>query len=298
MKKLLMAMVFAGMAGGTYAADFSDLQNFKVSDIKMIVAADVAPSAVELTNTPEVFYPESKSDTNNGTAWTNSNLAHVKTWIHLRVLEQHNMVFRDAGDLKVSAFPIWLEGNSHRSAEQLATMLDSFFCNLDRAKRNTPKSRDLLAGLLLAGRSNGKDVRWLADGIDELYNFRGESKQTVLKEQLEQTPGADALDRSRRAHLTVWTTLLVTDQFFEVFGKSGQREIAAFSVWREGNSPTRASNQLADRMDAVFRVHGAKNNYPESRANLARLLVAGRDGGKNVRWLADGIDELYTFWKE
>ena len=35
MKKILVAVVLAGMAGGVYAADFSALQTSKASDIKM-----------------------------------------------------------------------------------------------------------------------------------------------------------------------------------------------------------------------------------------------------------------------
>ena len=36
MKRILMAAVLAGMTTGVYAADFSDLQTFKVSDVKNI----------------------------------------------------------------------------------------------------------------------------------------------------------------------------------------------------------------------------------------------------------------------
>lgn len=37
MKRVLMAMIIVGFAGGVYAADFSDLQAFKASDVKDVV---------------------------------------------------------------------------------------------------------------------------------------------------------------------------------------------------------------------------------------------------------------------
>lgn len=135
------------------------------------------------------------------------------------------------------------------------------------------------------GKISRGEYDWLMGGLNDL-------DQTFKSGQ------ASALDIGNRAHKTVWTTLRVTGQLDTVFFRSGNRKIAGFPVWREGNS-ARASQQLADRLDGVFvGIRGAKRNIPGARQTLAGLLTAGRDGGKDVRWLADRIDELYTFWKE
>jgi len=139
--------------------------------------------------------------------------------------------------------------------------------------------------LLDEGKLSREEYDWLMGGLNDL-------DQTFKSGQ------AFALDIGNRAHKTVWTTLRITGQLDTVFFRAGDRKIAGFPVWREGNS-ARASQQLADRLDGVFvGIRGAKRNVPGARQTLAGLLTAGRDGEKDVRWLADRIDELYTFWKE
>ncbi len=59
MKKVLMAAVFAVMAGGVCAADFADLQTFKAADVKTAVVPETAepvPAGPQLQNTVKQFY--------------------------------------------------------------------------------------------------------------------------------------------------------------------------------------------------------------------------------------------------
>lgn len=45
MKKIIMAVVLAGMSGAVYAVDFSDLQTFKASDVKGVTVPSSSPVA-------------------------------------------------------------------------------------------------------------------------------------------------------------------------------------------------------------------------------------------------------------
>jgi len=117
--------------------------------------------------------------------------------------------------------------------------------------------------------------------------------------QLRKWDQESPLDINRRAHKTVWTTLYATGQITTAFADSGDRRIAGFLAWRAGTPEPGVAWQLAGRLDGIFvDVRGARRNVPETRELLTGILSSGRAGGKNVRWLADKIDELYTFWGE
>lgn len=136
--------------------------------------------------------------------------------------------------------------------------------------------------LLNEGQISQQDYEWLMAGLNDLSQMNKSSR-------------ASRLDINNRAHKTVWTTLYLTEQLKVAFVNAGSLKIAGFPVWEEDAS---AAMRLAGKMDGIFvNMRGAKRNTPDSRDILAGLLSSGRDG-KDVRWLADSIDELYTFWGE
>jgi len=136
--------------------------------------------------------------------------------------------------------------------------------------------------LLAEGKISRAEYDWLM-GVNKLDDMkRGQE---------------DTLDINNRAHKTVWTTLLITEQLSAVFPIAGGVKVADFPIWREGSQDIAAA-QLAERMDSIFvEIRGAKRNSPESLEYLAKILVIARDG-MDVVWLADMIDHLYTFWGE
>ncbi|MBI3551344.1 MAG: hypothetical protein HY077_02395 [Elusimicrobia bacterium] len=108
---------------------------------------------------------------------------------------------------------------------------------------------------------------------------------------------ADALDESRRAHLTTWSTLRALGQFHEVFCDAGRIKIADLSFWYENGFGSK-SMKMAGAIDGVFiKVRGAKRLNEDARAALAALLETGKDEGRNLRWLADQIEGLYQFYE-
>ncbi|HAH32005.1 MAG TPA: hypothetical protein DCL44_06800 [Elusimicrobia bacterium] len=99
--------------------------------------------------------------------------AHISTWYDLSNLKEINTNFANSGCIKIAGLRLWhrASASSMSQAEELAEKLDSTWVKLSGAKRKTPESRELLAKALIYGLDNGKDIRWLADRVHELYTF-------------------------------------------------------------------------------------------------------------------------------
>ena len=69
--------------------------------------------------------------------WNNNNLACLKTWIHLKVLNQHNKVFWDTGRLKMNQLTFWNQSSSSElisfAAKTICQQLDNMFRLFDKA---------------------------------------------------------------------------------------------------------------------------------------------------------------------
>lgn len=100
--------------------------------------------------------------------------AHIHTWFALLGLEQIDEVFGEAGKLKVSRLAIWNENKLGSKSRHLAVQLDRFFVNLLHAK-GVEGAVVRLAAALEEGGGRGLSLRWLADRVDELYQFANES---------------------------------------------------------------------------------------------------------------------------
>lgn len=117
--------------------------------------------------------------------WNNNNLACLKTWIHLKVLDQHNSVFWNAGELTMDQLTFWnLAGSPELrsvAAKTICTQLDNMFRLHDKAGyeegSDIAKAVESMHAVLTDA---DKTVTELASVIDDNYKFRGEGDDDAL----------------------------------------------------------------------------------------------------------------------
>jgi ubiquinone biosynthesis protein UbiJ len=111
--------------------------------------------------------------------WINNKPACLKTWIHLKALEQHNEVFTAAGLLKMNQLLFWNQsagsGLRELSAKTICTQLDNMFRLFDKAEyENSSNTLKAIDGLVKVMTDESKTIADLAAAADINYRFRGE----------------------------------------------------------------------------------------------------------------------------
>ena len=112
--------------------------------------------------------------------WNNNNLACLKTWIHLKVLDQHNSVFWNAGELTMNQLTFWnLAASSELrsvAAKTICTQLDNMFRMIDKAGYEAGNdTANAIESMHIVLTDSDKTVAELASVIDDNYKFRSES---------------------------------------------------------------------------------------------------------------------------
>lgn len=150
MKRILMAAVLVVMAGGAYAADFSDLQTFKASDVK---DSTMIPQEVIINKVQ------------NSGILDNSKWAHRTTWtILMRLNFIPRTEFSDAGGLAVN------DGQSIPAGHIIAAeQIDSVFMEIRGARRVEGFIHVMAIAQALSGKN--MSVKDFADLIDTMYMF-------------------------------------------------------------------------------------------------------------------------------
>ena len=167
MKKIMMAVITLA-AGQVYAGGFA------LPDIQQIKTMEVPALAVPVQTGKSEANIKASAD---GTMLDNNNPAHADTWFMLShgILNElgKDDAFITAGRIKIADLASFREDNSAIPLPEtaLATRLEPLFVNMLGAERRTPNSLADLAALLRNGRDTGKNVRWLADGINGIYVF-------------------------------------------------------------------------------------------------------------------------------
>lgn len=117
--------------------------------------------------------------------WNNNNLACLKTWIHLKVLDQLNVVFKDAGTLKMNRLMFWNQFASSKlrsiSAKTICIQLDNMFRLHDKAIYEENSNRETAIESMYSIMTNKNNtIATLAFNIDNNYKFRGETENDAL----------------------------------------------------------------------------------------------------------------------
>lgn len=112
-------------------------------------------------------------------AWSNNNLAHVHTWMALRVLGQSSKTFAASENVKVREFEFWVDGDSAamraQKARTLAAQIDNIFRLFQGASYEPGftmvKAINAMAAIL---RNADKTMADLGEEADQCYFFAGE----------------------------------------------------------------------------------------------------------------------------
>ena len=117
--------------------------------------------------------------------WNNNNLACLKTWIHLKVLSQLDVVFKDAANLKMNQLTFWNQSASSElrtiAAKTICSQLDNMFRLFDKATYETGSNNSSAIEAMLQIMINEKNtILELATEIDNNYKFRGESDDEAI----------------------------------------------------------------------------------------------------------------------
>lgn len=112
-------------------------------------------------------------------AWSNNNLAHVHTWMALRVLGQSSKTFDASEDVKVCNYEFWVDGDSaamrSQKARALAVQLDNIFRLYQGASYESDYSKlKAINALATVLRSGDKTIAALGEEADNCYFFAGE----------------------------------------------------------------------------------------------------------------------------
>lgn len=108
-----------------------------------------------------------------------------------------------------------------------------------------------------------------------------------------------SLKRDKRAHVTVWAELFQLNQITTNFMDSGSISLSNFPITISGTQEIMIFSVQLDNVLVAGR--GAKrklskpNGYPMT---IASLLQQGSREERDVRWFADQMANLYTFWQE
>lgn len=117
--------------------------------------------------------------------WNNNNLACLKTWVHLRVLDQHNEAFRDAEKIRMDQLTFWNNASSNEareiSAKTLCNQLDNMFRLWDKADyENSSSAKEAVEAMLKVFLNGKKTLNDLAQAVDDNYKFKGEKPDEAL----------------------------------------------------------------------------------------------------------------------
>jgi len=117
--------------------------------------------------------------------WNTNNLACLKTWIHLKVLNQHNRVFKTTGSLKMKQLTFWNQAASPDirsvAAKTISFQLDNMFRMFDKAVYETESSKNkAVKSMQRILMDESATVFDLAVEIDNNYRFRGESEDEAI----------------------------------------------------------------------------------------------------------------------
>jgi len=117
--------------------------------------------------------------------WNNNNLACLKTWIHLKVLNQLDVVFKDAANLKMNQLTFWNQSASSElrsiAAKTICSQLDNMFRLFDKATYESGINNSSATEAMLRVMTNEKNtVAELASEINNNYKFRGESDDDAI----------------------------------------------------------------------------------------------------------------------
>jgi hypothetical protein len=134
--------------------------------------------------------------------------------------------------------------------------------------------------------------------ISEIANIKMKSDLVALK-----SLPSDKLDGNRRAHKTVWTTLFKMEEISRNFDESGSLKVSSIKSVAQSQVMPQGYMLLTIVADMVDKVlvegRGAKRNYNKSyQSAITDLLIRGVNEDRNLKWLADELDHLYTFWQE
>lgn len=111
--------------------------------------------------------------------WSNNNLAHIHTWMALRVLGQNSKTFAASENLKIREFEFWVDGDSAamraQKARAMAAQIDNIF-RLYQGASYEPKFTKVTAINTLAAVLRGADKTLveLGEQADLCYFFAGE----------------------------------------------------------------------------------------------------------------------------
>jgi hypothetical protein len=117
--------------------------------------------------------------------WSNNNLACLKTWIHLRVLDQHNEAFKEAAQIKMNQLTFWIQSSSPElrkiAAATICSQLDNMFRLWDKARYEKGSGMKKAAAEMLSVLTVGsKTISELAGKVDDNYLFKGETEDEAL----------------------------------------------------------------------------------------------------------------------
>ena len=116
--------------------------------------------------------------------WSNNNLAHIHTWMCLRVLNEipSNITFDIAGKIKMNELAFWsdLDSPAQRAtkAKTIAAQIDNFFRLIQGAQYELGIDRALAVQAIAEVLQDAtKALKKLARGADDCYRFRNEAPQ-------------------------------------------------------------------------------------------------------------------------
>lgn len=117
--------------------------------------------------------------------WNNNSLACIKVWIHLKILNQHNKLFKDAGDLKIEELSFWNQVSKSESriqnAKNISKKLDEMFILHDKASYPIAESNAYAIENMFEILKNKENTLFdLATVVKDHYNFRSELKSAKL----------------------------------------------------------------------------------------------------------------------
>lgn len=118
--------------------------------------------------------------------WNNNNLACLKTWIHLKVLNQLNVIFKDAGALKMNQLMFWNQSASSElrttAAKAICSQLDNMFRLFDKATYEAGiNNSTAIESMLQVMTNENNTVEDLSMEVDDNYKFRGESEDEAIQ---------------------------------------------------------------------------------------------------------------------
>ena len=95
--------------------------------------------------------------------------AHKTTWTTLMALDQVEVVFSEAGSIRVGNLPILSSATLANPSFELAQLLDGIFVNLRRAERNVGDAVEVSARLI--EQNEHSTLCSLAEQLDDVYTF-------------------------------------------------------------------------------------------------------------------------------